>query len=221
MKRKSKSDQDIQRDVSAELRWDPSLNEEEIAVGVRDGVVTLGGFVDSYAQKLAAEQATRRVEGVRGISEQIEVRLPSGVGRTDTELAHRAVDALRWDTEVPSDNVTAKVENGWVTLEGEVDWGYQRTAAERAVRYLFGVTGVSNRITVKARVAIRNVADRITEALKRHAEKEAAAIRVAAKDTVVTLEGSVDTWADRYEVERAAWSAPGVTAVDDRLTVGG
>jgi len=215
-----KTDTDLQRDVAAELQWDPTVREKEIAVAVKDGVVTLGGFVDDYAQKLAAERAAKRIQGVRAISEQLAVKLSDGAVRTDTDLAHRVVDALRWDVEVPDTKVRAKVERGWVSLDGEVAWQYERDAAERAIRYLTGVKGVSNLITVTPKVQERDVERKIREALHRHADQEAAKVSVAATGRTVILEGRVDTWSERTEVERAAWSAPGVSFVDDRLTVG-
>ena len=215
-----KSDPNLRRDILAELKWDPSVADEEIAVAVKDGVVTLGGFVQTYAHKLAAERAVKRVEGVRAISEQLEVRLPSSHSRNDTDLAHQVVDALKWDVEVPDEKIKAKVENGWVTLEGMVDWHYQRDAAERAVRYISGVKGISNAIALTPQVKEKDVTKLIKEALRRHAEREASRVRVVTDGGTVTLEGRVDSWAERSEIEQAAWSARGVTKVEDRLLVG-
>lgn len=217
---KQKNDTNLRADVLDELKWDPSIREKEIAIAIKDGVVTLGGFVDTYAQKLAAERAVKRVSGVKAISEQLEVKLSHGLERTDTELAHRVLDAMRWDVEIPDERLKAKVENGWVTLEGEVDWNFQREAADRAIRYLGGVKGLSNLIGVKPQVKEKDVAKRIKDALRRHADREADRIMVAATGGVVTLDGKVDTWTERAEVEQAAWSAPGVSRVEDRLLVG-
>lgn len=218
--KKQKNDTELRRDILAELKWDPSVADAEIALAIKDGVVTLGGFVQTYAQKLAAERAVKRVEGVRAISEQIEVRLPSTFTRNDTDLAHRVVDALKWDVEVPDEKIKVKVENGWVTLEGQVDWHYQRDAAERAVRYLSGVKGISNAIALTPQVKEKDVASLISEALRRHAEREASRIKIVTDGGTVTLEGRVDSWAERSEIEQAAWSARGVTKVEDRLLVG-
>lgn len=217
---KQKNDTTLRADVLDELKWDPSIREQEIAIAVKDGVITLGGFVDTYAQKLAAERAVKRVSGVKAISEQLEVKLSHGLERTDTELAHRILDAMRWDVEIPDERLKAKVENGWVTLEGAVDWNFQREAADRAIRYLGGVKGLSNLIGVKPQAKEKDVAKRIKDALRRHAEREADRIIVAATGGVVTLDGKVDTWTERAEVEQAAWSAPGVSRVEDRLMVG-
>ena len=216
----SKTDNDLQRDVISELQWDPTVREQEIAVAVKDGVVTLGGFVDNFAQKLAAERAAKRVRGVRGISEQISVKLADGAIRTDTDLTHRVVDALRWDVDVPDSRIRAKVEKGWVTLDGEVEWQFQRDAASRAIRYLTGVKGVSNLIGVKPHVKEKDVERLIRQALHRHADHEALQVKVTALDGKVTLDGRVGSWTERSEVERAAWSAPGVSRVEDHLAVG-
>lgn len=217
---KLKTDTTLRQDVLAELAWDPAVREKEIAVAVKDGVVTLGGFVDSYAQKWAAERAVRRIAGVRAISEQLLVRLPNGSVRSDTELAHKVADALRWDIDVPDDRIRATVESGWVTLDGDVQWRFESEAAERAVRNLTGITGLTNLIAVRPVVAQRDVERRIREALHRHADEEAAAVRIAAKGNEVTLEGRAHSWSARADIERAAWSAPGVARVHDHILVG-
>ena len=215
-----KTDSQLQRDVFEELRWDPRIREAEISIAVKDGVVTLSGFVDSYAQRNAAERAVERINGVKAVAEELQVRIPGSLHRSDTDIAHHAVAALEWDVEVPDDKIRVKVDNGRITLEGEADWQYQRLAAERAVRYLTGVKGVTNQIRIAPRVSSYDVSQRIKDALRRSAESDAQKIEVEAKDGRVTLRGSVHSWADRAEAERAAWGAQGVTEVDDRITVG-
>ena len=214
-----KSDLQLHKDVIDELRWDPRVNEAEIGVAAKDGVVTLTGSVPTFAQKYAAEKDVERVTGVRAIADDLHVR-PSGTFlRNDTDIAHSAVNALAWDIEVPADKITTKVESGWITLMGEVDWNYQKTAAERAVRYLGGVRGISNLIEVKPKVTPQEVKTKIEAALKRNAELDAKRITVETSGTKVTLKGNVRSWAERTDAERAAWSAPGVKEVDDRLMV--
>jgi osmotically-inducible protein OsmY len=215
-----KSDTQIQRDVVEELRWDPQTSTAELGVAVKDGVATLSGAVRSYAQKLAAERAAERVAGVRAIAEDLTVKLDGLGTRTDTEIAHSVVNALRWDSRVPDDKLTARVENGWITLGGTVEWKFQSDAAERAVRYLLGVRGVSNLIEVRSPVSPSAVQSRIEAALKRNAELDAKRITVESKDGRVTLRGNVRSWTERRDAENAAWAAPGVTHVVDCITVG-
>jgi osmotically-inducible protein OsmY len=215
-----KSDSQIQRDVIEELRWDPQTSKTELGVAVKDGVVTLSGTVSSYSQKLAAEHAAERVSGVRAIAEDLSVKFGGLAARSDTDIAHAVVNALRWDTRVPEDKVTAKVENGWITLMGEVPWKFQSEAAERSVRYLSGVKGVTNLMRVTASASTTDVKSRIEAALKRNAELEARHLTVEARDGKVTLRGTVHSWRERREAENAAWAAPGVKEVDDRLLVG-
>lgn len=214
-----RTDMELQKDVVAELKWEPRLVEEEIGVTVRDGVVTLTGFVPDYSQRRVAAKAAERVAGVRAVAQELVVKVPESFQRSDTELAHQIVNALAWDIEVPVGKIKARVENGWVTLDGEVDWQYQRNSAERAVRYLIGVRGVTNLVTIKPHASPYDVAQHIKAALHRSAEADAKKIQVTAYDGKVTLTGSVRSWPERTEVERAAWSASGVTAVDDRLAV--
>lgn len=214
-----KSDLQLQKDVQDELRWEPSVREAEIGVAVKDGVITLTGFVPTYAQKFAAEQAAERVTGMRALADDLQVKLAGGTDRNDTEIAHAVVNALRWDIEVPDDKVKARVESGWITLEGTVDWYFQKAAAERAVRYLTGVKGLTDFINVKPKVSAPEVKAKIEEALKRSAELGAKKIEVETRDGKVILRGTVRTWAERQEAERAAWNAPGVHSVKDELFV--
>lgn len=214
-----KSDTQLQKDVMDELRWDPSVSEKEIAVAVKGGVVTLGGHVQSFAQKRAAEHAVSRVAGVKAVAEDIQVKLPTSLLRSDTEIAHAAINALTWDTEVPDELLKTKVENGWITLEGAVEFFYQKTAAERCVRFLNGVKGVTNLVSVKPGVGTTKVSQNIEAALKRRAEMDAARITVDTHDGKVTLRGSVHSWLELKEAENAAWATPGVWSVEDRLSV--
>lgn len=214
-----RTDTELQQDVIEELQYEPSLANAEIAVSVREGVATLAGYVDSFAQKYAAERAAERVTGVRVLVESLHVRLPSASTRADPDIAHAVLNALRWDVEVPDERIKAKVENGWVTLEGTVEWQFQRAAAERAVRYLTGVKGVTNLLGVKPTVTASDVRAKIEEALRRSAELDAKNIVVETHETRVILSGTVRSWTEKQDAERAAWAAPGVTAVEDRLTL--
>lgn len=214
-----KSDSQLQRDVTDELHWDPQTSRTELGVAVKDSVITLTGTVDSYSQKLAAERAAERVNGVKAVAEELEVRLPGSVKRTDTEIAHAAVNALMWDTEVPDDQVKVKVENGWISLEGSVTFRFQSEAAERAVRYLMGVKGVTNLVRVTPPVSTMSVKTKIEDAFRRSADVDSKRISVEAIDGKVTLKGTVRSWTERRDAERAAWSAPGVKQVEDNLLV--
>jgi len=214
-----KTDSQLHKDILDELQWDPRVKDAEIAVSAKDGVITLTGSVDTYAQKYAAERAVERVSGVRAVADDLEVRLLHSVMRSDTDIAHAALHALRWDTEVPDEKITVKVEHGWLTLKGEVEWNFQKSAAERDTRYLAGVKGISNLIAVKPKVSATEVKAKIEAALKRSAELDAKRVTVEASGTKVTLTGSVRSWTERSDVERAAWAAPGVAEVEDRLAV--
>jgi len=213
------SDITLRQNVLDELEFEPSLDAANIGVAVEDGVVTLTGHVGSYAEKVAAEHVVQRVRGVRAVAQEIEVRYAADKKTADDQIAKRALDIIAWDTTVPEDKVMVKVENGWITLTGEVAWQFQRTAAEHAVRRLTGVVGVTNLMTVRPHVDAAGVKHRIEDALKRNAELEAGAIRVNVVGGKVTLEGNVRAWHERAVAERAAWAAPGVNAVEDHLTV--
>jgi osmotically-inducible protein OsmY len=215
----TKTDEEIQRDVLAELKWDSRLQPNEIGVIVKDGVVTLTGWVDSYLKKWNAEEAAHRVAGVKAVANDVEVRLPSSSERTDSDIAAAAVHALEWDALVPSDRVQLTVSKGWVTLRGEVDWQYQREDAERVVRRLTGVKGVTNLITVKPHTAPSDLKKRIEEALVRSAKVDADRIIIEVQGSKAILKGTVRSWAEREEAERVAWSAPGILAVENRITI--
>src|SRR5712664_4006476 len=214
-----RSDEQIQKDVLAELKWDARLQPNEIGVAVKDGIVTLMGWVDSYTKRWAAEEAAHRVRGVLAVANDIEVRLPISAERTDADIAAAAVRALEWDALVPVDKIQVTVSKGWVTLKGEVEWQFQKQDAERVVRRLSGVRGVSNLITVKPRLTASELKEKIEQALVRTAELDAQRITVEVQGSKVILKGTVRAWAEREEAERAAWLAPGVTSVDNRITV--
>jgi osmotically-inducible protein OsmY len=212
-----KSDEELRRDVLAELEYDPSLDARKIGVAVEDGIVTLTGEVSSFAEKWNAERAAERVEGVRGIVNKIEVKIVGDY--SDTDIAREAADALRWNLMVPPGKVIPKVENGYITLTGEVNFDFQRRAAEKAVRYIPGVKGVINLVTIKPKVEPKEIKEKIEEALKRMATVDAGNIQVEVQGSEIVLRGTVRSWAERHEAEKAAWSAPGVTSVKNYITV--
>jgi osmotically-inducible protein OsmY len=213
------SDLQLRQDILDELEFEPSVNAAHIGVAANRGVVTLTGFVTSYVEKTAAERAARRVKGVKAIAEEIEVRLPSHTKRADDEIAARAVDILKWQVGLPADRITLKVEKGIVTLAGEVDWQFQKTDAEHVVHKLTGVIDVTNQIRVASPVRASEVKEKIQKALERSADVEAARITVQTEGGRVVLSGKVRAWYERDIAERAAWSAPGVTEVQDHLTI--
>lgn len=214
-----KTDDQLKKDVMDELEWDPSINATQIGVAVKSGLVTLTGHLDTYAEKYAAERAVQRVKGVKGIAVEVDVKLDPTRRRTDSDIAAAIEDAFKWHSLVPSDGIQLMVEKGWVTLRGEVSWDFQRREAEKAVRPLTGVVGVSNEITLKPAVVQANVATRIHDALVRHAADEAKDIEVKVSGTQVTLRGHVESWGERSAATTAAWSASGVTRVVNELKV--
>lgn len=213
------NDKLLRQDVIDELDFEPRVESVNIGVTVDGGVVTLTGHVPNYSQKCAAEEAVKRVKGVRGIAEELKVQFAGPDAFSDEEIAKRALSVLDFNVLIPRDKITVKVEKGWVTLTGEVGWDYQRTAALADVRKLRGVMGIFNGITVKPHVSAVDVERRITDALKRHAEIEAKGVKVSVIDGKVKLEGKVDNWTDRTALERAAWSAPGVRSVEDHVHI--
>jgi osmotically-inducible protein OsmY len=215
----TKSDSQLKKDVESELEWDAVVNANNIGVAVKDGVVTLSGHLDSFAQKYAAERVVQRVQGVKGLAVELDERLGAGAKRTDADLAIAAESALRWHALVPEDRVKVMVEKGWVTLSGEVDWDYQRNHAMKAVRPLTGVLGVTNSMTVKPLVTPDNIKNRIQGALERQADREAKNIEVTVSGHSVTLKGQVHSWAERTAAQGAAWSAQGITSVINELRV--
>jgi osmotically-inducible protein OsmY len=215
----TKTDAQLQHDVLDELKWDARVQPNEIGVAVKDGIVTLTGVVDSYTKKWAAEEAALRVRGVKAVANEIEVRLPTSAQRTDADIAAAALRALEWDALIPADKVKVTVSNGWVTLEGEVDWQFERNDAERVVRRLAGVRGVTNLIKVKSRPMPAELKKKIEEALIRSAETDAQRITVEVQGSKVILKGTVRSWAEKQEAERVAWSAPGITAVENRIVI--
>jgi osmotically-inducible protein OsmY len=214
-----RSDDDIKRDVEQELRADPDINASDIAVAVNDGVVTLGGFVRSYMQKWQAERDVKRVAGVRGVANDIEVRLPLIHQKPDPELAREVVQELKTELPYSHNLIKVVVSNGWVTLEGEVEWHYQKERAEAAARRVRGIKGITNYVEVKPRVEPQDIKRKIEEAFRRSAEVDANRITVETHGSQVILKGTVRSWAERDEAERAAWLVPGVRDVENRIMV--
>jgi osmotically-inducible protein OsmY len=212
-------DSDIKRDVEVELRLDPVLGEADVAVAVKDGVVTLTGFVQNYVKKVHAEAAAKRVRGVVGVANDIEVRLPEVDQRPDPEIARDIVEAIRAELPYSAEHIKATVRDGWVTLEGTVEWNYQRERAKAAARRVKGVKGVTNSIRLESRASPAEIERKIEEAFRRSAEVDASRITVETEGGVVRLRGTVRSWAELQEAERVAWAAPGVTKVENLLMV--
>jgi osmotically-inducible protein OsmY len=213
-----KTDKQLQSDVIAELNWEPSINASKIGVEVSEGVVTLAGHVNSYSDKWNAEAAAQRVAGVKSLTIEIDVNLIGLAERTDADIAHSAKNILQWTSFLTDDAVKIMVEKGWITLTGEVDWNYQRVAAATALRYLSGVTGLTNKIGVKPKVSLGAVRADIETAIKRQALKDASKIGVAIHGSEVTLSGTVNSWSERNLVRQSAWNTPGVLKVVDNIT---
>lgn len=216
---KTKIDSSLQHRVLAELEWDPSLDASKVGVTADEGVVTLAGTVKRFYDKMLAERATKRVYGVKAVANDIQIDLPGAENQSDSDLAAAAVNALAWNASVPEDAIVVTVRDGFVTLEGSVNWNHQRDSAEHAVRILKGVKGVTNKVAVKGQVACADVAQRIEAAFKRSAEIDAQRVHVEAHGGKIVLQGTVRSCAERDEAQRAAWAAPGVTAVENDIKV--
>ena len=214
-----KTDSELKQDVIDELMWEPDINATEIGVAVKDGIVTLSGYVDTYHEKLAAERAAQGVFGVKAVVQETKVRLPGSLQRSDEDIARAAANALEWTMSVPHDRIKVKVQNGWITLSGQVDWRYQRDAAEDAVCNLMGVVGVSNQITVKPSPKPTEIKTKIESAFQRNALLDARRIDVQVRGDRVILEGSVRSYAEKKEAEQVACSAPGICEVENRIAV--
>jgi len=214
-----KTDSQLQQDVSAELEWEPSVHAARIGVEVKDGVVTLAGQVDSYAEKWNAERAAQRVAGVKAMTTELKVHITGLSKRTDADIAEAAENVLEWTSSLPAGAIKVMVEGGWVTLSGDVDWQYQRQAAKDSVRYLMGVTGVSDQISIKPSVTATAVKADIEAALKRTSIADAKRITVAVHGSDVTLSGTVHSWDERDTATNSAWGTPGVRNVVDKMTL--
>lgn len=214
-----KTDAQLKRDVEAELAWEPAVNAAHVAVAVKDGVVTLAGHLETFAEKDVAERAVRRVMGVKAIAQEIDVKLAEHHQRSDTDIAQAIRNVLGWHSLIPAEQIQVKVEKGWVTLTGNVTWNYQRRMAEQTVRPITGVVGVTNCISLQVTATSANISERIQQALTRQAEREARRVEVIAAGSTVTLRGQVHSWAERKAAHGAAWAAPGVTTVVNELRV--
>ena len=215
-----KTDKQLQHDVIDELEWEPSIDASKIGVTAKEGVITLTGNVSRYSEKMEAEKLAKSIAGVKAVANDIEVRLPGASERNDTEIASAAINALNWHASIPNEKLQITVRNGWITLDGEVDWQYQRQAARDAICYLSGVKGVTNNIMLKAQPVAKDIKTKIESAFKRKAEVDANHVYVDTAGSKVTLRGDVASWSEYSEAERVAWAAPGVANVDNDLTVG-
>lgn len=214
-----KTDATIKEDVLEELDWDPSIDNTKIGVIVNDGIVTLTGHVNTYAEKVAAEKVARNVYGVKAVVEEIEVKISGSGKRSDEDIAKAALNNLKWNTSVPENKIRLKVEDAWITLEGEAEWNYQKEAARKAVKDLAGVRGVTNLIKVEASIEPQNVKDKIRSAFERNATIDADNVNVRSVGHKIILSGAVQSWAEKKQAESAAWSAPGVTEVENDLSI--
>ena len=215
-----KTDADLKTDVTAELAWDPEVKSTAIGVAVKDGVVTLSGHLENFADKHAAARALRRVAGVKAIALELDVKLSSDHHRNDTDIAASAGEALKWNTLVPKESIRLTVDHGWVTLQGAVEWDYQRRSVEKAIRPMMGVVGISNEITLRVGPKVTDLSRKIEQALTRQATREAKHIKVSVDGTTVTLSGTVHSWQERNAAQGVAWSAPGAQSVVNDLQVG-
>jgi osmotically-inducible protein OsmY len=214
-----KSDAALQDDVLEELKWEPSVNAAHIGVSVKEGIVTLSGHVPSFVEKYAAEKAAKRVYGVKAVADELDVKLADSHRKSDEDIARACLEALKSNASLPAERIKIIVRNNWVTLEGEVEWQYQKDAAVTIVREQTGVTGITNAITVKPKVSPRDVRDQIEAAFKRNAAIDARRISVESHNGTIVLQGSVRSWVERDQAQQAAWAAPGVTAVENHITV--
>ena len=214
-----RTDEEIQKDVLEELKWDTRVHPNEVGVAVKDGIVTLTGWVDSYSKKMAAEAAAHRVHSVKAVVNDIEVHLPGSAERTDLDLAQAVLNALRWDAGIPAGKLDVTVSQGWVTLKGEVEYGFQKIDAEKAIRHVSGIRGITNLITVKPHVSPADLKQQIERELVRNAETDASNIKVEVEGGRVTLRGTVRAYAEKKAAEEAAWTTPGVTEVKNLITI--
>jgi len=212
-------DSEIRRRVLAELDWDPSVDASDVGVAVKDGVVTLTGTIPSYWQEKEVERVVKRIAGVRAVAEELTIKLPGASERSDADIAQSVLSGLRFNVAVPTNRIQVTVEKGWVTLEGQVEWQYQKAAAESEVKYLMGVKGVTNNIEIKPRVSSADVKAKIEDAFERLAQLDANQITIESRDGKVILRGSVRSWDEREQAEQAAWAAPGVTMVENHVLV--